>query len=112
MFGKLSITLIGAYALLANGAIIEMFSDSECQNSEGTRNVWDNSCATGVPGFKSYIITVPGGSGQYVSTYSPDACAYAHISCNSAADVGVCYSSFDSAGGSNAISSGAGCGAF
>jgi hypothetical protein len=49
LFGKTSATILGAFALLANGAIIEMYSDSSCQTSIGSRNVWDNTCATGVP---------------------------------------------------------------
>lgn len=110
MFGKLSVSIMGAFALLTNAAIVEMFSDSNCQTSVGSRNVWDNTCATGVPGFQSYIITTAGGSDQLLTTYSPDACATAYITCNGAGSVGTCYPSFDSDGGSNAISSSTDCG--
>jgi hypothetical protein len=111
MFGKLSVAIMGgAYAVLTNAAIIEMFSDQNCQNSVGSRNVWDNTCATGVPGFQSYIITTAGGSGQDITTWSGDACAGVYTTCNNAGSIEVCYPAFDSSGGSNAISSAVACG--
>ncbi|KAJ5805356.1 hypothetical protein N7474_011243 [Penicillium riverlandense] len=110
MFGKLSVSIMGAYALLANAAIVEMYSDQDCQISVGSRNVWDNTCATGVPGFQSFMITTAGGSDQSLTTYSPDACALAYIACVGAGSVGTCYRSYDNDGGSNALSSSTECG--
>jgi hypothetical protein len=96
--------MMGAFAL-TNGAILEMFSDPNCVASVGSRNVWDNSCATGVPGFQSYMITTAGGEVQQITTYSADACAGDNTSCHPAVNTNVCYSAADSAGGSNAINS-------
>jgi hypothetical protein len=110
LFSKISVHAMSAFALVANGAILEMYSDRNCQNSVGSRNVWDNSCATGVPGFQSYIITWPGGDNQAITTYSRAACAGPQTTCNWAGSTGVCYPSFNSAGGSNAIGSGIACG--
>ena len=58
-----------------------MFSEQVCQNSVGSRNAWDNSCATGVSGFQPFIITTAGGGDQTFSMYSPDACAANIMQC-------------------------------
>ena len=111
MFGKLSpVFLGGAFALLANAAVLDLFSDQNCQNWIGSRNVFDNTCATGVPGFQSYMITTAGGDGQVITTFSRDACAGPQTTCDGAGAVGECFPAFDSVGGSNAISSATLCG--
>jgi hypothetical protein len=111
MFGKLPVAIMGgAYVVLTNAAIIEMFSNQNCQNSVGSYNVWDNTCATGVSGFQSYIITMAGGSDQDITTWSRDACAGVYTTCNNVRSIKVCYLAFDSSGGSNATSSAVACG--
>lgn len=109
MFVKTTLAMMGAFAL-TNGAILEMFSDLDCVTSVGSRNVWDSSCATGVPGFQSYMITTAGGEVQQITTYSQDACAGGTTSCQPAVNTNICYNAVDSAGGSNAIGSAGFCG--
>ncbi|KAE9364513.1 hypothetical protein N431DRAFT_474103 [Stipitochalara longipes BDJ] len=104
-----TIALVAAFLSTANAAVINMYSDSNCQNYVGNRNVWDNTCAA-TGGFQSYMITTEGGDNQQISTYSPNNCSGSYLSCNGARSTGVCYASYNSAGGSNAISSSTSCG--
>ena len=110
MFSKLSAVVLTAFAFTTNAAVLNMYSDENCENWVGSRNVWDNTCAEGVPGFQSFVITSGGGGGQLVTTWSPDACAGAYTNCVSAGSVGQCFLATDYAGGSNAISSSYACG--
>ncbi len=105
LFNKLSVTIIGVFALLSNAAIIEMYNDQNCGNSVGTRNIWDDSCATGVPGFQSFKITFVGGLGQQLNVWSRDACAGPLTACVNARNTGTCYLAVNGDGGSNAVSS-------
>lgn len=109
MFGKLFIAVIGA-AGLVNGVVVRLFSDRNCNTFVEQRNVYANSCATGVHGFQSYRISQAGQGGQKVTTYNRDACAGAYTSCQGVGDLGPCFSAWNVNGGSNAISSSTICG--
>ncbi|KGQ03290.1 Alpha-keto-acid decarboxylase [Beauveria bassiana D1-5] len=66
-----------ACAFTTNAATVEFYSDADCGNKVGDRDVWDNSCAAENPEFKSVKVTATGGWGQRLWTYSDelqDAC--------------------------------------
>nr|POE71824.1 hypothetical protein CFP56_11700 [Quercus suber] len=106
MLVKSLIAVVITNLVFAEGAVVTFYSGMGCTGGTSSRNVYDNSCATGVGGFQSYMITSGGGGGQQVTTYSRDACAGTTYSCVSAGDVGTCHDSFGTNGsGSNAISS-------
>lgn len=107
-FSKPALALMAAFAL-ANGAVIDLFSDTACGNAAGSRNVYDNTCAP-LGGFQSFRITSGGTGGQQISAFSRNACAGPVTSCVSAGNVGTCYAAFNGDGGSNAISSSPVCG--
>lgn len=105
------IVAIAASAVTVNGAVVQLFASPNCQGASSYRNVYDNTCATGVMGFQSFKITSGGGGGQTVTTYSRDACVEPHYTCVGAGDVGTCHNSFGTNySGSNAVSSGTACG--
>lgn len=106
-----TLTLLTAAFTMTNGAVLNLFSDQNCQVAAGQRNVYDNTCAE-LGGFQSYVIVNAGGDGQDVTAYSRNACAGPYNSCVSAKSTGICYPAFSSDGGSNAASSGAACGLF
>ncbi|EJP61732.1 uncharacterized protein BBA_09294 [Beauveria bassiana ARSEF 2860] len=58
-----------ACAFTTNAATVEFYSDADCGNKVGDRDVWDNSCATENPEFKSFKVTATGGWGQRLWTY-------------------------------------------
>lgn len=106
-FIKSTIALMAAFAF-TNAAVVDLFSDTNCQVPAGSRNVWDNSCAP-LGGFQSYRITSGGGGGQFISAYSRNACAGDVTSCVGAGS-GGCFQAINGNGGSNAMSSGTSCG--
>jgi hypothetical protein len=110
-FGKTVVALVAVLLTsTSNAAIMNFYSDQNCQNGAGSRNVYDNSCApTG--GFQSFMITSGGGSGQQITMYSRNACAGPYTACVGAGSVGTCFRSVNGNGGSNAVSSGPVCGA-
>ncbi|KAM3466588.1 hypothetical protein MY5147_008995, partial [Beauveria neobassiana] len=59
-----------ACAFTTNAATVEFYSDADCGNKVGDRDVWDNSCAAENPEFKSVKVTATGGWGQRLWTYS------------------------------------------
>ena len=81
-----------ASAITANASVMTLYSGPDCTGDiqEGV-NVWDNTFATWINGFQSFMLTSGGAGGQVISTYSPNS-------------FGIDYS------GSNAISSGPNCG--
>jgi hypothetical protein len=100
-----------ANTIMVEGAVLTLYSGPNCSGSTSSRNVYDNTCATGVMGFQSYKITSGGTGGQVVTTFSQDACAGTWYSCESASNVGTCYNSFGTNySGSNAVSSSPVCG--
>jgi hypothetical protein len=109
MLALKTIIAVAAFLSTTNAAVLNLYSDKNCKNAAGNRNVWDNTCAP-VGGFQSYIITTAGGINQAITTWSPNDCAGTQTSCNSASSLNICYQAFDSQGGSNAISSGLACG--
>jgi len=109
MLNKISLAAITAFALLANAAVVDLFSDPDCRDHAGSRNVFDNTCArTG--GFQSFRITSGGGSGQRVTAYSRNDCVAPSTSCTGADQVGACFRATNGQGGSNALSSYTFCG--
>lgn len=99
-----------AGASISNAVIVDLFADPNCETPAGSRNVFDNSCAP-LGGFQSFIITFSGGSDQVLTSYGPNDCVTPTTACLSAAIVtGDCISAVNSAGGSNAMGSGPGCG--
>ncbi|KAJ6786938.1 hypothetical protein PWT90_09386 [Aphanocladium album] len=105
LFKIISVTLL---ASAANAAILDLFSDNNCEHKVGERNVWDNTCAEqGELGFSSYRITTGGGFGQVISTYVQNNCAQGGpvSSCKEAYKVGECVNAIINAGSSHAISS-------
>lgn len=93
-----------ASAALTNAAVVHFFSDDACVTAAGSRNVYDNTVCAATGGFKSFKITTAGGSGQTIATYSSNGCV-GTIDTVAATEVGVCYSSTNSDGGSNSIAS-------
>ncbi|KAF4968457.1 hypothetical protein FSARC_4151 [Fusarium sarcochroum] len=54
-------------------ATVEMFSDGDCQNSLGTIDVWEATCASPSPGFSSMKVT--GGTTRGIITaYTQNNC--------------------------------------
>jgi hypothetical protein len=93
-----------ALNLGTHAAIVDFFHDRNCTDHAGSRNIWDNSCAyTGA--WESIRITTAGGSGQWLTCWSQNACAGIETRSFSAQDVGVCRWAYDRDGASNAISS-------
>jgi len=108
---KSFIVALMSNTMIVEGAVLQLYSGPGCTGATEFRNVYDNTCATGVMGFQSYMITSGGGGGQSITTYSRDACAGTTYSCVSAGDVGPCNNSFgNNFSGSNAVSSGPSCG--
>lgn len=106
-----SLLFAGAFVAAANAAVVEVFSDQNCQNSKGTTNVWDNSCDTNMPNyFQSFKITEQGGHDQQITAYIRNACAGAQGACHGATQVGQCFTSFGANGASNALGSSTHCG--
>jgi hypothetical protein len=106
LFSKLSLA-IAAFALGTNAAIVDLYSDRNCQVPAGSRNVWDNSCAP-LGGYQSFKLTYPGGNDQVIRAYSRNACAGPETQCLRAfLASGVCYGSWNNDGGSNAMGSSA-----
>jgi hypothetical protein len=91
MFTKLSTALTGIAALCstANAAIVTYYYDDNCTNWAGSRNIWDNSCATGMGAFESFTIDYPGGEEQILWGYSQDSCSLGITVCADATDNGA-----------------------
>lgn len=99
-------TITITLAATCNAAIVQLYSDNQCNNWVGERNVWDNTCATmGEMGFSSYKITTSGGGNQVLSSYVMDACLCAVSSCKEAWKVGECVNAIIEEGSSHAMSS-------
>ncbi|KAH7084237.1 hypothetical protein FB567DRAFT_550257 [Paraphoma chrysanthemicola] len=109
-FSTLVLTLLATGAPLTSAVVVDLFSDTNCNNRAGSRNVFDNSCAP-LGGFQSYRITGSGGSGQQLSAYSRNACAGPVTACTPVAASGACIRARNDNGGSNAMSSSPVCGA-
>jgi hypothetical protein len=109
LLNKLSIAIAAAFALLSDAAVVDLFSDTNCQVGAGSRNVFDNSCAR-LGGFQSFRITSGGGGGQKITAYSRNDCVAPATGCTDAGQVGVCIRATNQNGGSNAISSYTFCG--
>lgn len=109
-FKKIILAAAAASVASVKGAEIEFWTGPNCSGDAAYRNVYDNTCApTG--GFQSFRITSGGGGGQYITSYSQNACIGTHYTCVNAGDVGPCLNSYGADySGSNAISSGTGCG--
>ncbi|KAK4446201.1 hypothetical protein QBC34DRAFT_412116 [Podospora aff. communis PSN243] len=97
------------FAILAlnfgtHAAIVDFFHDRNCTDPAGSRNIWDNTCAyTGA--WESVRITTKGGSDQWLTAWSQNACAGIETRSFSAQLVGKCFWAYDQDGASNAISS-------
>lgn len=106
--------LLAAAATLmtgTNAVIVSFYSDQNCQNMYNSRNIYDNTCATGVGGYQSFIITTGStDAGQQVSAFSRDACAGDVTACVASNQLNRCITAVNGNGGSNAISSSTGCG--
>ncbi|KAJ3507886.1 hypothetical protein NMY22_g16794 [Coprinellus aureogranulatus] len=74
-------------AISVNAVVVDLFSDGNCQNHAGSRNVFDNSCAP-LGGFSSFRITTRGGGDQLLSAYSRNACAGPVTACVDVSNVG------------------------
>lgn len=81
-----------ACAFTTNAAIVNFYSDIDCAQFVGTRNIWDNTCAPGNPAFKSFMVTTAGGDGQNLLTNSNQGdCPYnTQTGCFNAQTEGVC----------------------
>lgn len=96
--------LMAAFITATNGAIVQLYSDENCQTAAGSRNVYDNTCApTG--GFQSYKITTSGGGNQFIRAYSPNDCSSTQTMCGPAGASNTCYKAVNADGGSNAVGS-------
>jgi hypothetical protein len=105
LISKLSL-VAATFALGGNAIIVDLFSDTNCRNAAGSRNVWDTSCAP-LGGFQSFKVTFGGGVGQYLRAYSRNACAGPVTRCLNAREglVDKCYLAINGDGGSNAMGS-------
>jgi hypothetical protein len=104
MFSTLLVTVMAAFTMSANAAIVSMYSDKFCRDFVGERNVWDNTCAP-ERGFQSWRITTDGGGGQYIRSYSRNACVDPSTNCQDAQAKGFCHQAVNNDGGSNALGS-------
>ena len=113
MHPKPTLLALLASALTANAAVMTLYSGPDCTGFTQTDvNIWDNTCATWISGFQSFMITTNGGLGQVISTYSPNSCTGTPYTCADGVVTGTCQNSFGTNySGSNAISSGPVCGA-
>lgn len=98
--------LLALFAGIAvtNAAVIQFYSDDNCQTTTFKQNIYDTTICASTGGFKSYKITTAGGTGENIETYSTNACATS-TSSTSASEVGVCVVATNSNGGSNSVSS-------
>lgn len=119
----MSFTLKTAAMLLAGcsltqAAIVSLYSGPDCTGDvQDDVNVWDTSCATWMNGFQSFIITTPGGDGQFLMAYSENSCYGTtedldYYACQDATQVGECVNAYLDGpnGGSNAMGSSIFCG--
>lgn len=94
-----------------NAVVVDYYADQNCNQQVDNRNVYDNSCATGIAGYQSFIIRVgPNDPNQIVTAYSRDACAGPTTACVQATTLNQCIVAVNGDGGSNAMSSSTGCG--
>ena len=70
-------TLTTALTFTAQGTafIIDIYNSEDCSGDSRSVNVYDNTCASWMGGFASYVPRVYGGAHQYVDFYVPGACA-------------------------------------
>lgn len=105
IFGKLSlsITMLGACALSANGARVGIYPHSEDCNEVPTKiNVWKDTCRDRVPQFKSFKILYhdPGVVDQWIVPYrDAGSCTDRTATPQRVTEIGKCFKSVDAAGG-------------
>lgn len=137
LLGKTPFAFVAALTM-ANGVVIQFYSDQNCQMPQAhamstiTRGKWIhfilhplsqqglkfnnngqcllNLCSAPTGGFQSYKITAGGGSGQVITAYSPNDCSAPTTNCVSASNVGSCNPAYNGSDGSNADSSSPVCG--
>jgi hypothetical protein len=93
-----------ALASVSQAYLVDLFSDPDCRNPAGQRNVYDNTCAP-LGGFSSFRITYNGGSGQKARSYSANNCIQGETVCTDAVASDRCFRADDSDGGANAMGS-------
>lgn len=96
-----AVALASILATLANGAVVNFYSNSGCQNYYGQRNIYDNTCATGVGSYASFMIVTAGGQGQGLTPYNRDACAGPTANYVDATQTGTCFELTDTINGWN-----------
>ncbi|KAF2688320.1 hypothetical protein K458DRAFT_384504 [Lentithecium fluviatile CBS 122367] len=70
-----AIAIIAGLTASGSAFVIDTFSGTNCDVVVQTGvNIWDNTCATWPEGFRSFKITVWGGSHQYAYFFAPDNC--------------------------------------
>jgi hypothetical protein len=81
LFPNMRFTITSTVALMAgltatgNAFMIDTFSGNDCNGVVQTGiNIWDHTCATWPEGFRSFKVTVWGGSHQYAYFFAPDNC--------------------------------------
>lgn len=104
-----TIAVAATMVLSTQAVVVNLYSDQNCQNPAGQRNVYDNTCApTG--GFQSFSIDTYGGSLQKLIVWSRNACAGDQTNkvCAQGRNkpgLGACFRAYNGNGGSNALSS-------
>lgn len=64
-FFTTTVAIMAGLSATGSAFVIDTFSDDNCDNSvQKGVNIYDNTCATGPKGFKSYKITTWGGKHQ------------------------------------------------
>jgi hypothetical protein len=93
-----------ALASVSQAYLVDLFSDTDCRNPAGQRNVYDNTCAP-LGGFSSFRITFNGGGQQMARSYSPNNCGSGETVCTPAVASDRCFRADNSNGGANAMGS-------
>lgn len=92
LFGKLSLGLIGAYALLASGAVVEIYKDENCQQYISTKNLEYNGGCVHTDGFLSFKIKKDGNNAenQWVVAHQGHHCEGPVTAVSRATDLNEC----------------------
>ncbi|KAF2107085.1 hypothetical protein BDV96DRAFT_654173 [Lophiotrema nucula] len=65
---------IASLATTSSAFVMDVYDSNDCSGDARNVNVWDNTCATWMGGFKSYIPRVYGGTHQYAYFFAPSNC--------------------------------------
>jgi len=69
-----TLAIVASLMVPSSGYVIDVYNSKDCTGDARNVNVWDNTCATWMGGFQSYIPRVYGGTHQYAYFFAPNNC--------------------------------------